>query len=145
MAETKPTTQPNPVNTSAENIPVKEEPTEPWKPALILAREPRPGVREKWVRVDLVDRFLAEGWKLVASEDDKTPRTDIDGSQLDTSVRKRELVLMEIPEAVAKSRESYYRNLSDGALGGSVDEFKKVAGKDSGKSYGDIKIIQGGS
>lgn len=122
----------------------KTESTEPWRPALILKVADKPGFRQKWVRVDLIDRFLAEGWSKV-TDNVKTEKTDIDGSQLGTTVQKRELVLMEISEARAKSRDAYYNSLTKGALDASVDEFKKVAGEGSGSSYGDIKIVKGGA
>ena len=120
--------------------------TEPWKPALILKYPDTPGFRRKWVRTDIVDRFKAEGWRLVANvEAVKTPKTIIDGAPLDTSVQKRELVLMELPETRAKARDAYYKNLTEGALDASVDEFKAIAGADTGKSYGEVKVIKGGA
>ena len=121
-----------------------DESTEPWKPALILKCEDVPGKRLKWVRQDLIERFKAEGW-IISNSITKTAGTIIDGSPLTSTVQKRELVLMEISEARAKARDKYYKSLTDGALGGSVQEFKDVAQEGTGKSYGDVKIIQGGA
>lgn len=127
---------------------ISTTPTEPWNPARILEHDQKPGFRLKWVRRDLIDRFKAEGWKLCSSNDkvaDKTPSTIIDGTPIDSSVQKRELVLMEITEALAKSRDAYYKSLTDGALNGSVDEFKRVAQEGSGRSYGEVTIVKGGA
>lgn len=127
-------------------IKAAKPPTTPWKPAEVLKLPKKPGFRQKWVREDIVDKFLAEGWKFV--EDKKKalnpPKTIVDGASLSTTVRKRELVLMEMPEVLAKERDAYYKSLSDGALAGSVSEFKKVANEDGGKSYGKVEIIGGG-
>lgn len=120
-------------------------PTKPWTPARILSMPAKPGFRRKWVREDLTERFEAEGWAFV--EDRKkvlnTPKTIVDGVPLSTAVRKRELVLMEIPEAVAKQREAYFKSLTDGALKASVQKFKDTANEGSGKSYGEV-VIKGG-
>jgi hypothetical protein len=121
-------------------------PTTPWKPAEVLKLPKKLGFRQRWVREDIVDRYLAEGWKLV--EDKKKalnpPKTIVDGVPLSTTVRKRELVLMEITEALAKERDVYYKSLTDGALKGSINEFKKVANEDGAKSYGKVEISGGG-
>lgn len=120
-------------------------PTTPWKPAKILSMPKKPGFRQKWVREDLTERFEAEGWKFV--EDRKkvlnTPKTIVDGVPLSTAVKKRELLLMELPEAVAKQREAYFKSLTDGALKASVQKFKDTANEGSGKSYGEV-VIKGG-
>lgn len=124
-----------------------KSPTTPWKPAEILKVAKKPGFRQKWVREDIVDKFLSEGWKFV--EDKKkasvSPKTIVDGVPLSTAVRKRELVLMEITEALAKGRDAYYKSLTDGALKGSVEEFKKVANQDGASSYGKVEISGGGA
>ncbi len=120
-------------------------PTKPWEPAKILEVAKKPNFRRKWVREDLVERFQDEHWILVDNKKKtiSTPKTVVDGVPLSTAVRKRELVLMEIPEAIAKERDAYFKSLSDGALSGSVQEFKKIANEGSGKSYGEV-IIRGG-
>lgn len=133
-----------------EVIKQKEEATEPWLQARILEvkdKDKRPGFVPKWVRVDLVDRFLAEGWKIVDNSDKKInpPSTIIDGAPLDTTVRKRELVLMELPIARVKAREAYFKSLTDGALDASVNEFKKVANQGTGVGYGEVKVVKGGA
>jgi len=123
----------------------KPQATQPWKPAQVLKVAERPGFRRKWVREDLVDRFQAEGWKFVDNKNKSVnpPKTIVDGAPLSTVVQKRELVLMEITEELAKSREAYFKSLSDGALESSVNEFKKTANEGSGKSYGEVTIRGG--
>lgn len=122
------------------------EPTEPWKPALILKHDDVPGFRLKWVREDQVDRFRAEGWITHESDHSKsTPSTIVDGSPIDSTVHKRELVLMKIPEARAKARDTYYKSLTDGSLDASINEFKNVANEGTGKSYGEVKVVRGGA
>lgn len=122
-------------------------PTQPWKPAQVLKVAEKLGFRRKWVREDLTDKFLAEGWKFVDNKNKSInpPKTIVDGAPLSTVVQKRELVLMEITEALAQSRDAYFKSLTDGSLESSVDEFKKTANEGSGKSYGEVKIIGGGN
>ena len=131
--------------------PVKAgEPTgasEPWAPAKILEVSKKPGYRRKWVREDLVDRFLSEQWTFVDPADVSSPNlTDVDGAPSDgTRVQKRELVLMEITEELALSREEYYKKQTDGALAGSIKDFKDLANSGGGKSYGKVEIHKGGN
>jgi hypothetical protein len=120
--------------------------TKPWEPARILKIAAKPGWVRKWVREDLVERFELEGWRLVDNkiEKIKTTGTITDGKPLDSRVRKRELVLMELPEERAKARREYFRKLSSESLIESVEEFKKTAHADGGKSYGKIEVSGGG-
>ena len=117
----------------------KEEPTEPWKPASILNVDKIEGKRSKWVRKDLLEKRLAEGW-VPREAKDTTPSTIIDGSQQGSYVTKRNLILCDMPEAKAKGRDAYYKHLTDGAIGESIKNLKE---KTHGETYGKIEVTQG--
>jgi len=116
-----------------------EEPTEPWKPASILNVDKIAGKRSKWVRKDLLEKRIAEGWTPREAKD-TTPKTILDGSQQDSYVTKRNLILCDMPEARAKSRDAYYTKLTDGAMEESTENLKK---KTHGETYGKIEVTQG--
>jgi hypothetical protein len=116
-----------------------EEPTEPWKPASVLVATKLEGKRSRWVRKDQLEKRIAEGWTPREAKD-TTPKTILDGSQQGSYVTKRNLILCDMPEAKAKGRDAYYKRLTDGAIGESVQELKR---KTHGETYGKIEVTQG--
>jgi len=117
--------------------PVQKQHTEPWKPAKLLEVKPIPGWRLHWVRMDDLERATAEGWEPVKGKD-LTQRTTIDGTQMDSNVTKRELILCKMPEGRAKQMDAYFAKKSAEALSESVKTFEESG--DPGLSYGSIKI-----
>lgn len=119
--------------------------TEPWRPASMLTCKPIPGMRPRWVRKDLLEKRMAEGWQPRISTDkgriDAPEKTLVDGKPLSSYVVKRNLVLCDMPEEMAKSREEYYRKLTDSGLEAQKNELERgtaVGGKSY--NYGDIEV-----
>ena len=130
----------------------KKKPTEPWRSANIIdvAEEyKRPGFRRHWTRVDQIDKKLGEKWSFVVSKnpDGVAPeKTIIDGKALTGLVKRRELILMEMPEEMALSRDAYHKNLTDMSVKTKTQQFAKDTTIDGRQtSYGEIKITQGSS
>jgi hypothetical protein len=109
-----------------------DEPTEPWKPANLLTGIEKAGERRKWKRFNEMDKWLAEKWEPVTQDevDRKVLEavTIIDGSQMNKYVRKRNLILMKMPEKVAKGRDAYYRRLNDASIPGVRQTLEQNAG-----------------
>lgn len=125
--------------------PEKKAPTQPWRPASMLTARKIDGKRSRWVRKDLLEKRIEEGWQPRISNDksrvEVKETTIVDGKPLGSYVTKRNMILCDMPEEMAKSREDYYRNLSSGSLKSTVDQLKKdttVGG--SSKAYGKIEI-----
>jgi len=119
--------------------PSKVTASEPWRPALLLQVKPIPGFRLHWARQDELDRVLAEGWTPVKGKD-LTERTTIDGTQMDSNILKRELILVKMPEELAKQRDAYYAKKAAEAIQDSVKTFEESG--DKGLSYGSINITK---
>ncbi len=120
--------------------PVKKMHTEPWKPSQLLAVKEMPGWRLRWVRKDLLERKVDEGWEPVKAKD-LTDRTIIDGAQVDSLITKRNLILCRMPESLAKSRDAHYAGKSRDAIKETVRTFEESG--DKGLSYGSIKVSHG--
>ena len=106
-----------------EKVVKKTKVTQPWKPASILQVDMKSkDHRPRWCRKDILDKKKLEGWE----------RTIIDGSPMGAFVEKRGLILCRMPEEMAKSREKYYKDMTDRALPGAVNEFKSSVDKPTG-------------
>jgi hypothetical protein len=76
-----------------------EEPkaTQPWRPASILTAQKNPGMRPRWVRKDLLEKRIEEGWQPRLSDTksrvESPEKTIVDGVPLGRYVTKRNLVL----------------------------------------------------
>lgn len=83
------------------------------RPDLLRVEEKRPEAAYKWAREDNVERLKEEGW--VASQDARltTDRLEGDGAKLDSNIRRRELVLMEMPVEMAEARQTYWRSKAE--------------------------------
>lgn len=126
---------------------VKTPPTTPWKPASYLnvpSKYRKAGFRLRWVRKEDLDKKIEEGWSVVKGEANKLApeKTIIDGTQLDTTVQKRTLILCEISEEMAKAREAFFAKLTDDSMTTMKEklmEETKVPGHGS-RAYGTIEI-----
>ncbi len=124
----------------------KKSPTQPWKPASFLKVERKylkSGFRQRWLRKDNLEKGMAEGWMPVQEQKGKSDvvapeKTMIDGTQVDTTVQRRTLILCEIPEEIALSRERFFSKLTDTG----IDEMKYRL-QDETCAYGTIKIKEG--
>jgi hypothetical protein len=112
----------------------KTKVTQPWKPASILqvnmkSKDHRP----RWCRKDILDKKKLEGWEPIKWSDADAPeKTIIDGSPMSAFVEKRGLILCRMPEEMAKSREKYYKEITDRALPEAIEQFKGSVEKPTG-------------
>jgi hypothetical protein len=126
--------------------PVKKA-TEPWRPASILTAYKKDGYRSRWCRKDILEKRMAEGWeprKSTTKGRVEAPETTIvDGVSLGNFITKRNLVLCDMPEEMALSREEYFKNLTDGGLQSEVNQLKdkiNISENKGSKVYGEIRV-----
>jgi hypothetical protein len=112
----------------------------------------RKGYRQKWCSKSKYEKRLAEGFTPVkvrgqnVTKDDGE-RTILDGKPLDGTKQLRELILMEMPEELAQSRQKYFKELTDNQLRSATNELSNSAKDKSypgAGTYGKI-TIEGGS
>ncbi len=123
-------------------------PTSPWKPASQLTVNRnylKSGFTQRWCRKDDYEKKLEEGWTPVISKHPSSVnpgKTLIDGTPLDNTVQKRELILMEMSNEMVESRRKYHEEITNGLLRSKKDEFdKETAVEGHGKrAYGKITI-----
>lgn len=129
-----------------------EEMTEPYSPATLLDHAPIPGFRIKWQDKDNITKYLSEGW-IIHEEDGeeqarRLPPTLRDGEQTDSTVQMRELILMKMPEEMAKSRNKYWQKMAGDNVKSVAMDFKRKAkaesqtrkGSRGDGAYGNINI-----
>jgi hypothetical protein len=113
--------------------------TEPWRPASILTAEKIPGMVSRWCSKDLMEKRMAEGWsprrattrgRITSGE-----KTLIDGSPMGDYVTKRNMVLCDMPDALAEGRKKYFREINESGLKGQENQFRQDTAID-GRSYG---------
>lgn len=126
--------------------PPKRTATEPWRPAsVLLVNNKEAGYRYRWVRKDLLEKRIAEGWDPVFSKENarvQTPeQTLIDGQPMSSFKQRRNLILCKMPEELAKSREDYYARLSAQSKTSPQKEFEQnttLGGESLG--YGKVEV-----
>jgi hypothetical protein len=81
----------------------------PWEPDYLRLRNKHQGFRCRWVPMANVEQKQLQGWEICKPEDygSKTDKHANDTSGLGSRIQRRELVLMEIPEDMAKQREAF--------------------------------------
>ena len=119
----------------------------PWRPAKILEipekfKDPRFCYR--WVDKDKmgnVRKKRAEGWEIdtvLSKKLSNLPKTIQDGSDTDSTVQVRELIVMRIPKELAEERNKFYASRSDDALKSEKQRFHGATDK---QGYGKITVI----
>ena len=88
----------------------------PWHMDLLKLKKKRDGFRVRFFRGndDSIEKRLQQGWT-VANCTDYGLKEKVVGEEgkLDSTVRRRELILMEMPEELAKQRDAYVREKTD--------------------------------
>lgn len=125
--------------------PTTAKATQPWRPASIITATKLDGFRSKWVRKDLLEKRIEEGWEPRLSDSkgrfESPEKTMVDGVPLSRYVVKRNLVLCDMPEELAQSREAYYKRITDQGLSSQKTQFQQEAAVGGlSYAYGDIKI-----
>jgi hypothetical protein len=81
----------------------------PWSLDLLRLKKQRPGFRAKWINRDNLQKHLDIGYNVASIQHyggmtDKLPGEE---GKIDTTVRRREMILVEISEDLAKKRDQY--------------------------------------
>lgn len=118
--------------------PWKNDQPEPWRMDYMKTKERHSGFRPRFVPKHKIEQRLMQGWVIADSKDYGGTTYQLPGEASDTSqIRRREMVLMEIPEERAKGierrkeallqkRESDRKRAFNRDIGGSaIGEFKK--------------------
>ncbi len=121
--------------------------TETWKPASLLdvpnwVREKYTGNRLRWCRKEEIDKKLLEGWAKCIVDGTEVAEefrpTMIDASSHDSTISVREMLLMHIPEKMAKAREAHFEKLTNAQVKTEAQKLKDLARIDGGGAYGSI-------
>lgn len=97
------------------------------RPDLLRVEAKKPETAYKWAREDNVERLQDEGW--LSSQDSglKTDRVEGDGARLDSTIRRRELVLMEMPAEKAEARRAYWQTKGEEQLKAIRERYQEEA------------------
>lgn len=126
--------------------------TTPWKPSRVLDIPQHlkvKGFTYRWAsknQVGRIQKLISEGWEIDTELSKKLstaiPKTIIDGSPLDGTVQRRELIVMRIPDEMADARRAYYAQKAAGAVTQNEAQLK-VAGihpqTKEDLTYGEVK------
>jgi len=123
--------------------------TTPWKPADklnipdTLRKKYLSGYRGRFVRTANVYTKLQEGWQKVdlTSEEVKLIQsmTMEHGTPMGSHLQRGELILMRMPEEMAKSRQKYFEELTNIGVQGQISESAKEAAKSGNTVYSEFK------
>lgn len=83
----------------------------PWVPDRFRVNK-RSGFRNKFITPDNLEKRIDEGWKVADAKDYGIHREQDEG-QVDGMVRRRGMILVEMPEELAKQRDEFFSNLTD--------------------------------
>lgn len=134
--------------------PVKKHPvTTPWKPSSYLNIPKHlqvAGRRYRWCTTSKpgnIDKKIAEGWTVDNELTKKMKRIGVtiqDGKGLDSTLQVREMVVMWMPEELARGREKFYADRANSAQKSAQNKYRKdakdLAGEYGGGAYGEVKI-----
>jgi len=107
------------VETVALGVPDEKPATKPWNADsnpwaldMLKLQRKRPGFRVKFVTRDNLQRRLDEGWKIAEKKYYGGLSATLPGEESteDSYVKRRELILMEMPEELARKRDEYIRH-----------------------------------
>lgn len=120
--------------------------SKPWTPAKILEipehlKDSR--FTYRWVDTDKpgnLRKKLSEGWEVdkeLTTKFNDHHKTLQDGTNMDTTFRVREMIVMRMPVEIAKQRNKYYSKRSSRKIKDETKALQNVVGDDG---YGKIKI-----
>ena len=86
----------------------KHDGSRPWAVDYVRLNKKHAGFRPRWVRREKVELRKLNGWVIANPKDyGIDPIGAVDGQPIGNFVQRNELILMEIPEAMAKERERW--------------------------------------
>ena len=103
----------------------------------IFRIKPRTGWRPRFVDKGNVSRRRDEGWQVAKAADYNITNEE---GQLDTSVVRRGMILMEMKEEMAESREDYFSRKTDLQTAQPDTVLKKALGKTQGELGGSVDM-----
>ena len=109
----------------------------PWKRDMLRLKTRRTGWRPKFVSARNEERMLQDGWTYASHEHYGGLHDQLPGEtgRVDTKIRRRELVLMEIPETLALQRDQHYASLADRAEKSIKRRYKKETQEVGASTY----------
>jgi len=87
----------------------------PWVPDIFKLKKKHQGFRPRFIDPDNIERRLNEGWIVADARhwvDEETLKKDEEGN-IDTTLNRRGMLLMEMPEELALQREAYVNHKTD--------------------------------
>jgi len=84
----------------------------PWSLDLLRLKKKRQGFVPRWTTKDLLERKLDQGWTVADRKDyggttDKLPGEE---GKMDSTILRRELILIEMPDELAGQRKAFFEN-----------------------------------
>lgn len=126
-----------------------DEMTEPWSPSSLLHHKAVDGQRLRWCDKANMSRKVSEGWSIVEEDGKEQTKTIEDGTQTDTTVQMRELILMKMPEGMAVSRNKHWQKLAGDNVKSVTKKFVndvKAEGRTEegpgGRAYGSVTVSE---
>ena len=104
---------------------VKKEETKPWNADenpwslnMLKLQDRHDGFRCKWTNADHWPTKRDQGWKIADIKDYGGVTDQLPGEEgnIDTTIRRREMFLIEMPEALARERDKFIRHKSNVAM-----------------------------
>jgi len=90
----------------------------PWSVDMLRLKKLHPGWRAKWVNRDNIQKYYDLGYQVANIKDYGGKYSTLPGEEgdIDTTVRRRELILVEITEEMAQKRDEYIAWKSNRAM-----------------------------
>lgn len=109
----------------------------PWKRDVLRLKKKRPGFRARWVDPRNFERNLEDGWAFAEKQyyGDVSDKIAGEEKQMDSRIRRRGMILMEINEAAAKERETYYADRASKMEKSIMERHEKDAEKSGVETY----------
>lgn len=80
----------------------------PWRLDMMKLSKKREGFRPRWVSPAKVDQRLMQGWVIASRKDYALDHEiSVEGTEVGNKLKRREMILMEIPEDLARQKEQY--------------------------------------
>lgn len=111
--------------------------SKPWQPpSTIDVFKKKLGMRYKWCKKDWIEKRLSEGWKVTSKLDSSGKEVNVPYNlSIDSTYQHRGLILCEMPEEMAESRNAYYQKLATSAQEGNKKQFIGEAGRTGMETY----------
>jgi len=112
----------------------------PWRRDMLRLKEKRHGFRARWVSERNFERNLDVGWTFadIGNYGGVSDRLVGEEKQIDSRIRRRGLVLMEMPEELAAQRDAYYADRAEKVEKGIKKNYTKDVEQQGAETYGSV-------